>query len=186
MKIFEDLSNIKNMVINVEKMLNNGMELKLWQWGGRSDPSRMGGRYCGFRLLKASFRQQTYQCRYLPRAFETACGRLGPEGTSWWKIFGGFSIDPQSQDHPAVVCRILDSSGLTTIFCGLEPPGLRYLVPFAGEIPNLNDASRLSGLPTSVHRRGIGPVSCGIHLQDIPLILLPPASCPEKNEVKLE
>ncbi len=118
----------------MEKLFNNGMHLIVWRWGGRRDPSGMSGGYCGFRLLKASFRQQTYQCRYLPRAFETACGRLGPEGTSWWKIFGGFSIDPQSQDHPAVVGRILDYSGLTTIFSRLEPPGLHYLVPFAGEI----------------------------------------------------
>jgi hypothetical protein len=32
MKILEDLSNSKNMVFSVKKLLNDGMDLTLWQW----------------------------------------------------------------------------------------------------------------------------------------------------------
>jgi hypothetical protein len=44
-----------------------------------------------------------------------------------------FSAHPHHQDHPVVVCGILDSSGLAAIFAGPEPRGLRYLAHFAGE-----------------------------------------------------
>jgi hypothetical protein len=32
MKIFKDLSNSKNMVLNVKKQMNNGMDLPLQRW----------------------------------------------------------------------------------------------------------------------------------------------------------
>jgi hypothetical protein len=36
MKIFEGLSNSKNMVFNVKKLLNIGLGLALWRKGGKN------------------------------------------------------------------------------------------------------------------------------------------------------
>jgi hypothetical protein len=44
------------------------------------------GSFCRFRPPIAIFYQETGQCQCLSRAFETACGPLGPEDISWWKI----------------------------------------------------------------------------------------------------
>ena len=81
---------------------------------------------------------------------------------------GGFSAGPHRQDHPAVLSGILDSGGLAAIFAGLKHAGLLFLKRIAGKIPG--DASRKSGRPTSVHRRGIGPDNGGINPQNMPLI----------------
>ncbi len=60
--------------------------------------------------------------------------------------------------------------GLAAIFAGLEFAGLLYLARFAGE--RLDNNSRQFERPISVHRRGMGPASGGIYLQNMPL--LPP------------
>jgi hypothetical protein len=75
------------------------------------------------------------QCRCLLRAFESACGPLGPEDIYPVKnmTFGRFTAGQHSQDHPVIVGRILDSSGLATIFAGFEPAGLRDLARYAGK-----------------------------------------------------
>jgi hypothetical protein len=44
-----------------------------------------------------------------------------------------------NQDHPAVLCKILDSGRLAAIFAGLEHAGVICLVHLAGENPG--DAS---------------------------------------------
>ncbi len=49
-------------------------------WVERIDESRTSSRFCGFRPPMAGFQWP------LPIAFETACGPLGPENLSWWKI----------------------------------------------------------------------------------------------------
>jgi hypothetical protein len=36
MKIFEGLSNSKNMILNVKKLLNVGLGLRLWRKGGKN------------------------------------------------------------------------------------------------------------------------------------------------------
>ena len=87
---------------------------------------------------------------------------------------GGFSAGPHRQDHPAVLCGILDSDGFAAIFAGLQHAGLLFLQRIAGKSPS--DASRKSGCPTSVHRRGIGPDIGGISPKNMPVIPPPPPS----------
>ncbi len=89
----------------------------------------------------AGFCQRMCQLRRLLRAFEIACGPLGPEDILVGNMTsGGFSDGPQCQEHPAVVSGILDSGRLATIFAGLEFAGLLSLAHFAGERPG--DISR--------------------------------------------
>ncbi len=88
--------------------------------------------------------------------------------------FGGFSVNSHPQEHPAVVGGILDPVKLAAIFARLEPAELLYLEHSAGESPS--DLSRQSGHPASIHCYGMGQASSGIHPQDLPLILLAPAS----------
>jgi hypothetical protein len=57
MKIFEGLSNSKNMILNVKKLLSVGLG-----YGGkaeRTDASGMSGRSSGFTPPKAGFRRRT-------------------------------------------------------------------------------------------------------------------------------
>jgi hypothetical protein len=61
MKIFEGLSNSKNMVFNVKKLLNVGVGLTLQQKGGKSNASGMSRRSSGFTLPMAGFRQRMYK-----------------------------------------------------------------------------------------------------------------------------
>jgi hypothetical protein len=53
---------------------------------------RIGAESGGMYPQHIGFRWRTCQCRHLPRAFETACGPLGPEGRSLAENtpFGGF------------------------------------------------------------------------------------------------
>ncbi len=75
------------MVFSVKRLLDDGVMAWYYSEGmERRDPSRMRGRYCGFRPLMVVFRWQTCQCKCLPRAFETACITLSPEDVSWQKI----------------------------------------------------------------------------------------------------
>ena len=57
---------------------------------------------------------------------------------------------------------------------GLKHAELLFLKRIAGKIPG--DASRKSGRPTSVHRRGIGPDIGGISPKNVPAIPPPPPS----------
>ncbi len=143
MKIFKDLSNIKNMVFNVEKMLTNSMELKLWQWGGRSNPSGMSSRYCGFRLLKASFRQRTYQCRYsiyqelLRQHVVVWVQRAHPGG----KYSADLALIHKVRTTQQLCAEFWTPADWPPYSPDLNPLDfVRYLAPFAGEIPS--DASR--------------------------------------------
>jgi hypothetical protein len=70
--IFQELSKSKNMVFNVKKLLDNCVDLTLRRGDGKSDPSEMSCRYCGFH-------HRACQCQHLPRGVETACAPLGPE-----------------------------------------------------------------------------------------------------------
>jgi hypothetical protein len=55
MKIFEGLSNSKNMVFDVKNLFNIGVGLTLRQGAKRSYPGGMSGRFCGFNLSLAGF-----------------------------------------------------------------------------------------------------------------------------------
>ncbi len=77
--IFQEISNSKNMVFNVKKLLDNCVDLTLRRGDGKSDPSEMSCRYCGFRLPVVCFHRRACQCQHLPRGAETACAPLGPE-----------------------------------------------------------------------------------------------------------
>jgi hypothetical protein len=63
------------------------------------------------------FRRQTCQRRHHLRAFETACGPLGPEGHSLMENtpFGGFSAGLRRLNQLAAVAEILVFGGLAAI-----------------------------------------------------------------------
>jgi hypothetical protein len=117
MKIFEGLSNIKNMVFNVKKLLNIGLGLALW----RKEPMRAewAADLADLRHRRPVSRRQTCKRRHLSRAFETACGPLGPEGRSLMENspFGGFSAGLRRLNQLAAVGGILDLGGLATHIC---------------------------------------------------------------------
>ncbi len=78
------------------------------------------------RSAKHRFLRRRCQRRHLPRAFETACGPLDPEGRSLMENspFGGFSAGLRRLNQLAAVGGILVFSGLAAIFAGLEFAGL--------------------------------------------------------------
>jgi hypothetical protein len=69
-----------------------------------------------------AFCRRTCQRRPLLRAFETACGPLGPEGRSLMENtpFGGFSAGLRRPNQLAAVSGILVFGGLAAIFAELE------------------------------------------------------------------
>ncbi len=74
--------------------------------------------------------------RGLPSAFETECGPLVQTRILAKNMFFlGFITSPYCQDHPAVVGGILDSSGFTAIYDGLEFAGLHYVARFESKRP---------------------------------------------------
>jgi hypothetical protein len=66
----------------MKKLVNDDVDLTLWQRDRRSDPSGMSSRYCGLRLVMVSFRRLMCQIQSLPRAFEMVCIPFGPEDLS--------------------------------------------------------------------------------------------------------
>jgi hypothetical protein len=60
------------------------------------------------------FRRRTCQRQHLPRAFETACGPLGPEGRSLTENtpFGGFSAGLRRLNQLAAVAESLVFGGI--------------------------------------------------------------------------
>jgi hypothetical protein len=72
------------------------------------------------------FRRRTCQRRHLLRAFETACGPLGPEGCSLTENtpFGRFSTGLCCPNQLAAVGGILVFGGFAAIFAELECAGL--------------------------------------------------------------
>jgi hypothetical protein len=112
--------------------------------------------------------------RHLPRAFETACGPLGPERHSLMENtpFGGFRSGLRNPNHLSAVAEFW--------FSGDWPPfspNLNLLDFSTGSVlrpKGQGYASRLFGGPTSVHRREITLASGGIDLQNMPLFLMPP------------
>ncbi len=68
------------------------------------------------------FRRRTCQRRHFLKAFETACGPLGPEGRSLTENtpFGGFSAGLRRLNQLAAVAEILIFGGLAAIFAELE------------------------------------------------------------------
>ncbi len=74
---------------------------------------------------------------HLLRAFETACGPLGPEGRSLTENspFDGFSASLRRPNQLAAVGRILVFGGLAAIFAELEFAGLLNWQRFAAKRP---------------------------------------------------
>jgi hypothetical protein len=79
--------------------------------------SGIGPESSGPDLQHIGFRQRTCQRRHLLRAFETACGPLGPEERSLMENtpFGGFSAGLRRLNQLAAVAEILAFGGLATI-----------------------------------------------------------------------
>jgi hypothetical protein len=90
---------------------------------GSPDLQHMG--FCG----------RTCQRRHLFRAFETACGPLGPEVRSLMENtpFGGFSASLRRLNQLAAVVEILVFGGLAAIFAELEFAGLLNRQRFAAK-----------------------------------------------------
>jgi hypothetical protein len=86
---------------------------------------------------KIGFHLRTCQRRHLPRAFETACGPLGPEGRSLTKNtpFDGFSAGLRRLNQLAAVAEILVFGGLAAIFAELEFAGLLNQQRFEAKRP---------------------------------------------------
>jgi hypothetical protein len=97
----------------------------------------MSGRSSGFTPPKASFRRRTCQSRLHSRAFETACGPLGPGERSLTENtpFGGFSTGLRRLNQLAAVAEILVFGGLAAIFAELEFAGLLNWQRFAAKRP---------------------------------------------------
>ncbi len=95
----------------------------------RTEASGMSGRSSGFSLPKAGFRRRMCQRRHLLRAFETACGPLGPEGLSLTgnTPFGGFSVGLGRLNQLAAVAEF------------------RFLVDWPLYSPNLNSLDFSTG-----------------------------------------
>jgi hypothetical protein len=77
-KISMNLSNSRNMVFNVKKLSNDGVDLTLRQMKRSEQNERQ-------KLQQPpmnDFCRRTYQWQHVPRAFETACIPLGPEDVS--------------------------------------------------------------------------------------------------------
>jgi hypothetical protein len=89
-------------------------------------PRRIGPESDSIYPQNIGFLRQMCQHHHLPRAFETACGPLGPEGCSLTENtpFGGFSAGLGSPNHLAAVGRILVFGGMAAIFTRLEFAGL--------------------------------------------------------------
>jgi hypothetical protein len=127
----------------------------------------MGGPDANGRFLPTSVSLPTR-----PRAFETACGPLGPEDVSWRKI--------RLLADLALVLTSWTTQQLLVEFWTLmdwPPYSLdlsTYEAHFAGERPC--DVSYRFDHPTSIHCSRMGPASSRIHLQDLLLILLLPGS----------
>ncbi len=73
----------------------------------------------------------------VPRAFETACGPLGPEGRSLTENmpFGGFSTGLRRLNQFAAMAEIPVSGGLAAIFAKLEFAGLLNRQRWAAQRP---------------------------------------------------
>jgi AraC-like DNA-binding protein len=170
MKIFEGLSNSKNMVFNMKKLLT-----MVWTWfygegAKRSDPRRMSRRSCGFRPTIAGLRQWRDQCRHLPSALETACGPGNQRTYCDAKyVFRQIQRQPTTPLKPTNGCwRNLGVWQISNNICWTWIPGLLSLQRFAGKSPGYT--SRQFGSLTSVYCRGMGPGSGRIHLPDLPLV----------------
>jgi hypothetical protein len=83
------------------------------------------------------FHRRMCKRRHLPRAVETACGPLGPEGRSLIENtpFGGFSAGLSRLNQLAAVVEILVFSRLAAIFAPLEFAGLLNWQRFAAKRP---------------------------------------------------
>jgi hypothetical protein len=85
-RFWEDFSHSKNMVFNVKKLLNVGVDLR----GQKEAMWANEVRSCGFWPLIACFHQRTGQRQFLLKALETVYGPLGPEAYTdekyvlWW------------------------------------------------------------------------------------------------------
>jgi hypothetical protein len=97
----------------------------------------MSGRSSGFTPTNADFRRRTCQRRHLLRAFETACGPLGPEGHSLMEntLFGRFSAGLCRPTQLVAVGGILVFGGFAAIFAQLEFAGLLNQQRFAAKRP---------------------------------------------------
>ncbi len=87
---------------------------------------RIGAESGGIFPPDIGFRRRTCQRRHFLRAFETACGPLGPEGRSLTENmpFSGFNAGLGRLNQLAAVAEILVFGGLAAIFAELEFAGL--------------------------------------------------------------
>ncbi len=121
----------------MKKLLDDGVDLPLWQREKKSMPSGMSRRSCRFQLLTASFHLCMGQCRCLTRAFLRQhvvpwVHRMHPVGKY---IFHWIYHQPTLPGPPS---NSWQNSGLQWIGCHLRRTritGLLYLKCLAGRSP---------------------------------------------------
>jgi hypothetical protein len=123
-KIFEGLSNNKNMVFNVKKLLSVGVGLMLRQKGGknqckRNEPADLCRQWLVFAStsVNADIYQELLRQHVVPRTK----GHILMENTSLCR----FSVRLHRKNHPAAIGGILVSGGLAAIFVRLVTALLR-------------------------------------------------------------
>jgi hypothetical protein len=133
MKICTGPRAIWILVLQMKKLLDNGLDLT-WQPRGRKKRCKRNEQW--IYTADSGFCRRTCQRWHLPRAFETPCGPLGPEGHSLTENtpFGGFS-NGLLLKPPSGCCRIQIFGGLAAIFPGLEFAGLLYPMRYVGKSP---------------------------------------------------
>ncbi len=141
-----------------------------WTWGYREgaekgDMNRISSRSCGFWLLIASLCWRMDQCQRLLRAFDTACGPLGPEDISWRKY-----VFQQIQRHPTLpglLSSCWQNSGLWWIWHHIHWTWTCW-TSLSAEFSRQKSRLCLTPIwtPYIRHRHGMGLASSGIQLQD--------------------
>jgi hypothetical protein len=177
MKISEGLSNSKNMIFNMKKLLNVGVDLTLRQRGKKKQGGRKEATQAEWAADIVDFGCQwpvftgerlnadVYQQLFRQHASPWVQG-MYRDGKICLSVDSALSYAPKTAEQ--MVCGIRVSVGSAAIFTRIEFAGLLYIMCFAGKSPGY--ASHKPGRSTSVLRRGIEPASCTIYPQNMPLI----------------
>ncbi len=133
-KISAGASPSRSILFKMKKLLEYCLYLMWWPMGRKKRREQTERRIYS---ADSSFCRRTCQYWCLQRAFETACGPLGPERRSLMENipFSGFSAFLCLQNRPAAVGEMLVSSRLAAILAGLKFGGLLNLQRFAAKRP---------------------------------------------------
>jgi hypothetical protein len=113
MKISKGLSNNKNMVFNMKKLSNVGVDLTLWRRGERKRFGGMSSRYCGFMAANDQFSLANVSTSMSTNGFLDSMHTPSSRGRILMEItpFSGFSAGLSRQNRLVAVCGIRVSGG---------------------------------------------------------------------------